>query len=412
MPHLLIVGQKFPSLTDYLDAHGHTYTFLMDVTKTKFPNKKFKHRVLANFSDDTALFNTVDSIKTPIDGIIATYENYVLPAARIAQHLGLPGMPIPAAEACTDKFIMRSLFAQAPEKISPAFATVTTRDDVVAFANNHSFPLILKPANLAKSLLVTKSHTLDELLKNYDKSVNLLATTYRKYAPNRSPKLLIEEFLEGSIHSVDAFVDSNGTPQILDAVVDYQTGYDIGFDDNFHYSRLLPSTLHAADHAALRHCAQVGIQALGMKSSPAHVEIIMTSAGPRIVEIGARNGGYRERMHGMANGVDITGAAIATALGQQPNIAATKNEPVAVLELFPKTPGIFQEITNEAALRQLASLTYLSIKVAPGTFVGKAADGYKMAAVIILHHTDAAQFNRDLTYVNDNVFVRTIQSGS
>ena len=57
-----------------------------------------------------------------------------------------------------------------------------------------------------------------------------LSGIYKKYAANRKPKMIIEEFMEGSVHSVDAFVDSNGTPHVLESIVDYQTGYDMGFD--------------------------------------------------------------------------------------------------------------------------------------------------------------------------------------
>ncbi len=407
MTHILIVGQKFSSLTDYLAEKGYEYTYLQDVLKTKFPDKRFKHRIVADFSSKAGLLATVNAIKQPIDGVVATYENYILPAAWIASHLDLPGLPVASAEACTDKFLMRSLFAVAPEKISPGFANVVSEDDVREFASTHSYPIILKPANLAKSLLVTKNNTLDELIANYMKSVDLLQTTYKKYAPNRTPQLIIEEFLEGSIHSVDAFVDSSGEPQILDHVVDYQTGYDIGFDDNFHYSRILPSTLSASDKKALKHCAAIGIKALGMKNTPAHVEIIMTPTGPRIVEIGARNGGYRERMHELANGIDITGAALDLVLGKSPIISTTKNEPCAVLELFPKSAGIFTGIANQAVLESLASLTYLSIKVTPGQYVGKAADGYKMCAVVVLHSSSQQQFDTDLAIINSSVFVQT-----
>lgn len=407
MSHILIVGQKFSSLVTYIETHGHTYTFLQDILKTKFPNKRFKHRVVADFSSRENLLATVDTLSESIDAVITTYENYILPTAWIAEHLELPGLPVVTAEACTDKFLMRSLFDKAPEKISPSFATVESETDVREFAATHTFPLILKPANLAKSLLVTKNNDLDELIVNYRHSVELLQTIYKKYAPNRTPKLLIEEFLEGSIHSVDAFVDNAGEPHVLEQVVDYQTGYDIGYDDNFHYSRLLPSQLNEAEQTALRHCAAVGIRALGMKSSPAHVEVIMTESGPRIVEIGARNGGYRERMHSLANGIDITGAALALALGDTPNTTATRNDHCAVLELFPRQAGTFTGISHIEALRTLPSLNYLSVKAKEGDFVGKAADGYKMCAVVILHNTDNVQFERDLSFVNSSVAVQT-----
>jgi biotin carboxylase len=409
MSHILIVGRKFSGLTDRLAADGHTYTLLQDILMTKHPLKKLKNRIVSSFASKEEVIESVEMVnsKNHIDGIICIYENYILPTAWITEYLGLPGLSVESAYACTDKLTMRSLFDSAPEKISPQFAEVSNEDEVRKFALFHDFPLILKPANLAKSLLVTKNNSLEELLSNYHKSVALLQTTYSKYAPNRAPKLIVEEFLEGSVHSVDAFIDASGNPHVLDQVVDYQTGYDIGYEDNFHYSRLLPSKLSPDEQIRLRHCAEVGIKALKMKSSPAHVEIIMTKNGPRIVEIGARNGGYRERMHRIANDIDITGAAVDLALGKIPNIAATKNDPCAVLELFPKASGEFIGISHGNELEKLPSLNYLSIKPEIGAYVGKAADGYKMVAVVILSNSNREQFQQDLEFVNNHCHVVT-----
>jgi biotin carboxylase len=407
MKYVLIVGQSFSTLTDYLLEHGHDYIVLKDVRRAKSPEKHFKRRVVCDFSSRDTVMQAVRGIRHPVDAVIATYENYILPAAWIAEELNLPGLPIATAEACTDKYLMRSLFAKAPEAISPDFAIVSDEQSLRDFAASHDFPLILKPANLAKSLLVTKNHSLDELIANYQRSMEQIHKVYERYAHNRTPSLIVEEFLEGSIHSVDAFTGSDGEPQVLQNVVDYRTGYDIGYEDNFHYSRLLPSKLSVSDQAALRHCATVGIRALGITNSPSHVEIIMTAKGPRIVEIGARNGGYRERMHKLANGIDITGAALALAFGETPSVTATKNESCAVLELFPKTPGNFGGLAEFEALKALPSLEYVSIKATPGTFVGKAADGHKMCAVVILHHQDSDQFSRDLTFVDNQVHVIT-----
>ncbi len=404
---ILIVGQKVSSVTNYLEAHDYDYITLKDIKRTKFADKKFKKRVLCDFSSRETTLAAVRSIKDPIDGVIATYESYVLPAAWIADSLGLPGIPVDSARACTDKSIMRGLFAQAPEKISPDFLTVTSESEVTEFANMHQFPLILKPANLSKSLLVTKNHDMQELLENYRKTTSVIDDIYRKYAPDRTPKLIIEEFMEGTIHSVDAFVDHKGEPHVLEHVVDYQTGYDIGFDDNFHYSRILPSKLSARDQAAIRHCAEVGVKSLGMKSSPAHIEIIMTQAGPRIVEIGARNGGYRERMHKLANDLDVLGASLSLALDDALNIKSSRNDHCAVLELFPRKQGVFAGIKNLEKLEQLKSLRSYSVKVKPGEVVGKASDGFKSPLIITLHNTDGATFKSDLSVINSDVAVQT-----
>lgn len=404
MKTVLIVGRAAPNLESYLHRHGYTHILLED----KLESTLSASSVVCDFSSHQSTLQAIDTIDIPIDGVLTMpYENYVLPSAWIAHHLQLPGLPIKSAEACTDKYLMRSLFAKMPEKISPAFAEVESKDDVKKFAKKYGFPIILKPANLAKSLLVTKSRDINELLNAYSQTMEQIQDIYKKYAPHRRPKLIIEEFLEGSIHSVDAFVDSGENPLVLDQIVDYQTGYDVGFDDNFHYSRILPSKLSPSQQKNLKHCAVAGIKALGIKNSPAHIEIIMTKKGPRIVEIGARNGGYRERMHRLANGIDVQGAALALALGETPTVSATRNDPCAVLELLPKQAGEFFGILNEDMLRKLPSLQYFSVKANPGQYVGRAADGYKMCAVIILHNSNVKQFDRDLAFVNKFVAVIT-----
>ena len=408
MAHILIVGKAFSGIKQYLIERGHAYTLLQDVHATKFPDKQFKNRVVADFSQESHLLSIVDEVHrvNPIDATFVTYENYVVSNAIIAAHLGLPSLSRAAAEACTDKELMRTLFATAPEKISPDFQVVTSRETLTTFAQSHNFPLILKPANLAKSLLVTKNDSLEQLLANYDKAVAMIDKVYHQYARGRTPKLIVEEYLDGHIHSVDVFVDADGKPHVLQNVVDYQTGHDIGYDDNFHYSRILPSRLPTNEIESIRHAAEMGCRALGMTSSPAHVEIIYTAQGPMLVEIGARNGGYRERMHALANGIDITANALALSLNMPLDIMPKRNDNVGVFELFPKVAGNFVRITDETKIRQLLSFQYLSIKAKPGKFIGKAGDGYKMAAVVILHHPDKTIFDHDRRII-DAVEVKT-----
>jgi biotin carboxylase len=407
MKRFLIVGKSFGNLQRKILERGDDYVLLQDEALPEVLQSKDERVFNSDFSSQASLIKALSRIDSQIDGATAMYENYIVPTAWITHELGLPGMPIASAKACSDKLRMRELFGKSPEKISPDFHIIESEQDLLTFIRDHKFPVMLKPANLVKSLLVTKNHNKQELLKNYAKMLREIPRVYQTYAPHHQPKILIEEFMHGSTHSVDAFVDGKGIAHVLEAVVDYETGYDIGYADNFHYSRHLPSELSPAQTEAIRHVAMIGCQALGMKNSPAHVEIIFTTDGPQIVEIGARNGGYRERMHRLSNGIDIFGATLDTALGQAVSIRPTKNEPCSVLELFPKKPGVFAKITNEDKLKQLPSLQYLSIKVKPGAFVGSSSDGYKMCAVIILHNADEAQFARDLAFVNTSVHVST-----
>ena len=403
---VLIVGRTFKELSDYLKKQGFNAYYLRDSKYYDAKDANFPD-IPVDFFDETELFRAVDEINNnvKIDVAMTLYENYVVASAKIAEHLGIPGMPIEAAEACTDKLLMRQKFAASPEKISPDFTIANSQDDVRDFAENHSFPLIIKPANLSASLLVYKNRTLDELMENFAHALELAPKIYAKFAPHSQPRLLIEEFMEGSVHSVDAYVDKSGNVQILKNIVDCTTGYEVGFDDNFHYSLITPTRLSPDSQEELRHCAELGVKSLGMRSSPAHIEIIMTREGPRLVEIGARNGGYRHKMHCLANGLDLYGTWIKTVLGENIDIMPKKNDSVAFIHLHPYQKGIFREIKNVDSLKRLPSFYDFHTLVNPGDLVGKGSDGFKNSALIILHNPDERQFAEDLDYIRKNVSV-------
>src|SRR5688572_2048946 len=316
--HIAIIGKNFSVLKEYCLENRINYTVFRDsLLAQPIPRPNTVH---VDYRDMVGVIATIKQSATKFDAAVTVFEQYIVPTAEIAAALDLPGLPLEAAEACTDKFVMRSLFAKAPRKISPDFQIVQGKEDLENFAKSHDFPLILKPANLVKSLLVSKCHSLDELLSTYQKTLDLIPAVYARYAPRNKPILLVEEFMVGSIHSLDAFVDANGNPELLENIVDYQTGFDIGYDDNFHYSRLIPSELSSSAQKDFKQVAALGVRALGMKNSAAHIEIIVTKQGAQIVEISARNGGYRERMHRLANDIDIYGNLIKTMTDQKIDI--------------------------------------------------------------------------------------------
>ncbi len=400
----LIVGRSFSSLVKSIEDRGDDWILLKDSNSAK-PLRT--NQINVDFADTKKLKAEVTKLKAKVDGVIAIYENYIVVASEIAEMLGLPAQPLESARACTDKELMRTKFLTSKTPISPEFKKIANIDEALLFAEKYGYPLILKPANLAKSLLVLKCSNQHELKTNYLSMANQISKVYKQYAPLQKPKIIIEEFMEGTIHSVDGFIDNQGKPTILPEIVDYKTGYDIGFDDNFHYSRVLPTTLTQEQQASVIKTAELGCKVLGMKNSAAHIEIIMTKKGPHIVEIGARNGGYRDRMHRLANDIDLLDIQLDIKLGKSPNIRIHKHNPVAVLELFPKKAGIFSGIDHEKEVHNLSSLIYFKTKQKIGDFVGKAGDGYKMCAIIILHNPDPKQFEKDLDFVNNSVRVIT-----
>lgn len=405
----LIIGKHFSDLRLKLAEDNYRGILLLD---SSIPPPSYLDKVeyiRCDFSSEGKILNILKEVKGQLKGVINLYEQYVLPAAFIAKILELPGVPLTAAEACSDKLIMRSLLADAPQSISPNFTEVLEEGNLQDFGQKYGFPIIIKPAHLSKSLLVSKCQTQKEALEAYKWMRSEIDKVYKQYAPHRKPKIIAEEFMVGPIFAADAFTDNHGQVKMIDALTDILTGQDIGYEDNFLYSRVFPSALSQGEKQKLLDTAQLGIETLGIKNSAVHVQMIATKNGPKIVEIAARIGGYRAKMHRLAHGIDMMEAILATAAGQPVNLVKTKEEPCVAIELFPRQAGIFKSIQNQDRLVNLPSLKYFIIKQPFGKWVGKSHDGYKMCAIIILHNKDRDQFARDLDFVNNYVQVVTDQ---
>lgn len=397
---VLLIGQKNKKLTEYLDANGYNWFLLFD--KNNSVAKESKNSTGINFKN-IDYEEIAKRIPSNVDRVINTYEQYILHSAKLAKTLKIPGPSIESAEAATNKNVMRELFKNSPIKISPDFTKISSLKDALSFAKNHSFPLIIKPTNLSKSLLVHKCENISDIKNVYSDITRQAKSIYKKYAPNTDPEFLIEEFLEGPMFAVDAYISSTGKVQILENIVDYETGKDIGIDDLFHYSRIIPTSLSGPEVSQIRYVAELGIKSLELRSCPAHVEIVLTKNGPMVMEIGARNGGYRPSMHGLANGIDLFKAMIDNSAGLEVNIKPKKNEYCAVLEIFPEKEGILKKISHLDKLAQLSSYHDSRQNSRPGEKTGRSSKGYKTALRITLHNADRAKFYKDLEIIKNKV---------
>src|SRR5438309_1635157 len=73
-----------------------------------------------------------------------------------------------------------------------------------------SFPLIIKPAGLASSLLVRLCYHREELEPALAKTIRKIKSVYKKKNGRGEPRILVEEFMEGSMYSIDSYVNQRG----------------------------------------------------------------------------------------------------------------------------------------------------------------------------------------------------------
>lgn len=408
MKTIFYVGRSYPHRDALLQlkARGYNLGIFHDKSLTLKNEDIFDHIVALDFSSEDNFRQSLDRTTNlpKIDGLLCSHENYIVFKAIAAEKLGLLSLSVESARACTDKYAMRSRFLDYNPEITPKFTFVESEQQLLAFAEQTGYPLILKPTNLVKSLLVTKCSNKDELLNAYRTTVTQIDGIYKKYGvTHRKPGLILEKFIEGRMCSVAAFVDQNGTPHFCDGIVDLVTAQNIGYDDNFLHARKLVNDFDPALKEKIFKVARDGIAALDMRTSPAHVEIIYNDNEVQLVEIGARTGGYRPFLYKQSYGIDMLEQEARNAVGEQPLMDGDFVNYSALYELFPRSKSTF---VNLEGLKSKTHYSYLHEVAKAGDQVGCAKDGYKSLAIIGITDNDLKSFN-DKSSAVENIRVIT-----
>jgi hypothetical protein len=196
---------------------------------------------------------------------------------------------------------------------------------------------------------------------------------------NRTPAIIVEEFINGTMCSVAGFTDSDGNVYLCDGIVQLTTAQEIGFNDNFLYARTLTNEMPKESKARILAVAKKGIKALGMTASPAHVEVIYSDNEVKLVEIGARIGGYRPFLYEQSCGIRLLDQELAIAVGKQPRTEGDIIRSSAMYELFPRTESTFVRLDGA---QDPSSYAYFHQVATPGKKIGPAKNGYKAVAII------------------------------
>jgi biotin carboxylase len=390
--YIYIVGQPDvqSGTLDTIRRLGYKAGILSD-TRLTLKNPDLYDRVeKVDFEHIDEELTRLDTLTLSIAGLVCTYENYVVSKAKLGEHFHVPSLSLESAKLCTDKSLMRQAFIDEDPSISPQFTTVSSIDDALAFAKTYGYPLIIKPTNLVKSLLVLRCDTEAQLIENVTYAQATIGALYEKYhIYEREAQLIIEEFIVGKQCSIAAFVDEHGTPHFCSGVVALTNAQDLHVDDNFLYKRELPADIDPELEKEMFRVAKAGVKALKMRSVPAHIELMYGPKGVKIIEIGARIGGYRPRMYKYSYGLDLIEQEVKLAIAEQPSLEGTLSTFCAVYELFPETEGAFTSVLGSI---DTSTLAYYRESAKVGQTVGPAKNGYKASAIIIVAHPSREDF--------------------
>ena len=288
------------------------------------------------------------------DGIMTLATDMPMRSLAYAcERLSLPGLAYESAIRATDKGEMVRAFAQAGVA-HPWYQIVPAGTKPSA---GYAFPLITKPTDNSGSrgvMLVTSEK-------------DMAAALAYSADNSRRGDVIIEEYMKGPEVSVEVMA-THGRPYVLQ-ITDKLTSGAPHFVEMGHSQ---PSRLPQKAQLAICELACRAVEAIGIQDGPAHVEIILTQSGPKLVELGARMGGDCITTHllPLSTGIDMVESTIRIALGQDPDLTQKLHRGSAI-RYFSAPCGVLRAIEGVEEARRIPGVKEITFVKEVGDTIGE-----------------------------------------
>ena len=322
----------------------------------------------ADFRQPTALLAIgAFAQQNPLAAIIAVDDTGSLLAAEASAQLGLPHNAPTAALAARNKFVMRQMLAAGNVAI-PHYALHRLDENLVALADQVSYPCVVKPLELNGSRGVIRADTPAEFLV----AVQRLAAILRRiYPEGRAPvvleretvcdsarQFLIEEFIPGFEVALEGLLD-RGKLQVL-ALFDKPDPLDGPFFEETIY--VTPSRLSPDVQAAVQSCAAQSAAAMGLRDGPMHAELRVNAHGPWLVEAAGRSiGGLCSQTLQFGTDASLEELILRQACGLPVDTLGRSGNAGGVMMIPIPASGILRTISGQEQALAVAGVTSIEI---------------------------------------------------
>ena len=296
------------------------------------------------YSDRRAILSTEDESGIErlagaerVEGLIAPGIDWpVAIAARVAERLALSHPISPeTATLSTSKLRQRERFAEAGVP-QPAYEVCSGAVEAGQAAQRIGFPCVIKAPDRQGQRGLTLVGSAEEVAD----AVRIALDA------SRSATLIVEELVPGREVTVNAFsVDGHFHPlTVTDRLTAPLPAFGVAL------THVWPSELEPAQIGAAIEAASVAARAVGIANGPSYTQVLVGPDGPRVGELAARlGGGHDAELCRVALGVDMNGAALSAAIGEE--IPPASLAPVAKLggacvRFLVAPPGELREVTG------------------------------------------------------------------
>ncbi len=409
---ILFVGKVFPQMIEAVRTWSKEQRRPMRIALLRDNKDTFNQKeeesiktidlvLRVDTSSPSAIQKALLPYERELVAITCRGENYIPLLSQIIPHV--PYLRTPTSESLlwsSDKLLMRRRMRIHNPKIAPKYTVVKDTSDasLKKIGEKVGFPLMVKPTGLAASRLVTLCFHKEELAKTLRHVFRHIKSVYKKTDGNWEPKVLVEQFIEGDMYSVDAYVSARGKVYFC-PMVHVTTGRSIGFEDFFGYKQMTPTRLSKKSVLEGESVAKEAIYALALRSTVAHVELLKTEAGWKVIELGARIGGFRHSLYEKSYGINHTMNDILVRMGEKPVISKKIKGYSIAMKFFAKKEGKLTSIQGLKKIQKLSSFQSIAPHKKIGEFCRFAKHGGSSVFDIILFHKEKQKLLADIRRV-------------
>lgn len=363
--------------------------------------------IVTDFSDDVALRKTIKTLEDNLLIVGSSSESSQLYFKKVIPHVPYVLTPTESSlEWSTDKGKMRKLLSAYDQTISPKAIPVNdaSEENLRMLSAELEFPVIVKPSNLAASMLVNKAANYEELEHLLEESFLSLNKIYPLYRGLGNKTIVVEEFVEGDLYSADAYVDSKGGVYIL-PFIHFKNGVQAGVGGYQEYERETYLTLTDQEIQEGLQVTEKAIRAIGLRSAVAHIELFHTAYGWKIVELGARPGGWRQEMYELSYGIDHAYNEFLIKLDLKPEMPSALKTHSAMFCIDAPEVGIVESIVGVDEARMIDRMDIVRVHAKVGDKAIPTSEGGGLIIEGLMHGEDPEKLRHDINAVRKTIVV-------
>ena len=322
----------------------------------------------------------------------------------------VPYLRTPSTESlrwATDKYEMRKRFRLFDAKNTPRFTWIkeNTKVERARVVEKVGFPMIVKPANLGSSLLVSICYHEEELEKTLKTMFRKIKGLYQSGNRTETPKIIAEEYMEGDMYSVDSYVNSRGKVYHC-PLVKIVTGRNIGHDDFYNYKQMTPTVLKKSTIERAQNTAETAIHALGLRSVTAHTELMKIDDEWKIIEVGPRMGGFRSVLQELSCDIDHPANDALIRMPKKPIVPKKCKGYATAIKWFAEKEGIITEMKGIKKIEEVESFHKIAMNKKIGDRATFSKNGGKSIFNLFLFNQDRSKLLADIRRIEQMVKVK------